>query len=50
VKAPLHQVVASESPAKLNAMARIAEVVALNTRALDAAPLQQFQPIENTQT
>jgi len=43
VKAPLHQVVASESPAKLNAMARIAEVVALNTRAPDAAPQLQFQ-------
>ena len=50
VKAPLDQVVASESPAKLNAMARIAEVVALNTRVLDAARLQSFQLIENTQT
>lgn len=47
VKTALRQVVASESPAKLNAMARIAEVVALNVRALDAAPLQRFQQLDN---
>ncbi len=50
VKAALQQVAAPASPAKLNAMARIAEVVALNARALDAAPIQRLEQIANTES